>query len=222
MTVLPCSTYTAHTANGSTPPVTPRVEHPGEPRHPCAPPYPLPAPSLSISLSHFILVKPRAEPEHEQSSSPFAAPAKPRRPATVPHAPTSLTSPRSSSAPSRARSSRYPVESDPATTGRHCSSAGQPPPHVEFNPRALLPPNRVPGEQHRTTIDLSSPFPGHLACCAARNTAPPPRPELPWPPSPSSRGRAPCLPFCAPEPEPRSLAGTCSPTPPLPWPHWQW
>ena len=52
-----------------------------------------PRPSLSISLSPFVLVKPRAKPEHEQSSSAFATPATPRRPASVHRAPTSLASP---------------------------------------------------------------------------------------------------------------------------------
>jgi len=84
--VLPCSTYAAHTATGATPPATPRVGHPGEPRHPCAPPYPFPSPSLSISLSPFVLVKPRAELEHEQSSSPFAAPAFPITLPSIPRA----------------------------------------------------------------------------------------------------------------------------------------
>ena len=79
--------------------------------------YPLPAFNF---VPPPLLLPARARDEPSRAEPPsLAAPVTPRHPASILRAPTSLTSPRTSSTHPRARLSRFPGRIEPATAGCH-------------------------------------------------------------------------------------------------------
>ena len=111
----------------------------------------------------------------------LVAPAVPRRPAANPSRPSSLASPRTSAAPSRARLSHFPVGIE-ATTADHREPTAGVRPLADEPPPPLLEPIEGSYELPCSLLILSDRLPGRIRrtpspqrCRAAKAVPPPPR-----------------------------------------------